>query len=345
MAYKKYTTCIAPEHYVLDFGTHLLGYASIAATALAIGFVAFAVIAIAGGPVAIIAALAVLTLWISVLLWYLHGRLVCLGDDPRNCAIIGVVKSHGQSDPSWGEKYGDDDYTMNLFLAPGPIDLDADKTEYWQPPQGHLVAEQPAILDINKHYPQSGKGLGYVKYLHCEFEGSGIHDRLNALYGIVATLLLALVVPGFWIVSIILGLLLLLGKGLFGEKGQEGSGTPLDVGVNPASLSGGAVVVITGDWIYDSGHDGWNEIHPVKSCQVIGHLDAEGWKNFKYLDKGTNLEFALDTVANVERLRDFWCGVLKDAQDAEDGGTRTDPAHDWVIHPLVDGCAPPPVIL
>jgi hypothetical protein len=341
MAFKKYTTCIEPEHYVLDFGTHLLGYAQLILFALSVGFAAFAIITIAGGPVAIIAVLAFLAVWISVLLWYLHGRLICLGPDDRNCAIIGMVKSHGQSDPSWGEKYGDDDYTMNLWLAPGPLTDSEPEEEYWKEPQGHLVAENPKILNINKHYPDRK----YVKFLHCEFEGSGIHDRLNALYGIVATLLAALLIPGFWIVSIILGLLLIFGKGIFGSKGQPGSGTPLDVGVNPGSLAGGAVVVVTGSWIYDSGHEGWNEIHPVTACQVIGYLPPEGWKGFVYTDEDTQLKFTLDTVDNVVRFREFWCGMLKGAQDAEDGGNRDDPANDWVIHPLVDGCKPPPIIL
>jgi hypothetical protein len=140
-------------------------------------------------------------------------------------------------------------------------------------------------------------------------------------------------------------LLLIFGKGIFGSKGQPGSGTPLDVGVNPGSLDGGAVVVVTGSWIYDSGHEGWNEIHPVTSCQVIGYLPLEGWAGFKYTDKATNLEFSLDTVDNVVRFRDFWCGMLKGAQEAEEGGNRDDPANDWVIHPLVDGCKPPPIIL
>jgi hypothetical protein len=344
MTYKKYTTCIKPENYVIDFGTRLAGYAQLILFVLSVGFVAFAIITIAGGPIAIIAALAFLTVWISVLLWYLHGRLICLGDDPRNCAIIGMVKGHGQSDPSWGKKYGDDDYTMNLMLAPGPLNLDEDEQLYWEDPQGHLVAENPKILNINRHYPV-GADRKYVKFLHCEFEGSGIYDRLNALYGVVATLLAALVIPGFWIISIILGLLLIFGKGIFGSKGQPGSGTPLDVGVNPGSLDGGAVVVVTGDWVYDSGHAGWNEIHPVKSCQVIGHLGtADDWSNFIYTDIATGLTFKLDTKENVERFRCFWCEMLKGAQDAEEGGNRDDPSNDWVIHPLVDGCKPPPII-
>ena len=149
----------------------------------------------------------------------------------------------------------------------------------------------------------------------------------------------------FWIVSIILGLLLIFGKGIFGSKGQPGSGTPLDVGVSPGSLDGRAVVVITGSWIYDSGHDGWNEIHPVTACQVIGRLTDEGWAGFKYTDKATNLEFTLDTVDNVVTFREFWCEMLKGAQEAEEDGNRDDPKNEWVIHPLIDGCKPPPIIL
>jgi hypothetical protein len=342
MAYKQYTTCIDPDHYVIDLGTHLVGYATIALLVFTLGVGAFIAITVAGGPPVIIIVIALLTGVIFVMLWYLHGRLVCLGDAP--CAIVGMVINHGPSDPA--KKLGDDDYTMNVMLAPGPLDLQEDKTKYWIDPQGQLLAEQQKILNIPKNYPQSGKDLDYMRHLHCEFEGSGIHDRLDALYGIVAALLLSLVVPGFWIVAIILGLLLLLGKGILGSQGQPGSGTPLDVGVDPGSLSGRAVVVITGDWIYDSGHAGWNEIHPVKSCQVIGHLkDTQGWNDFVYHDNGTGLDFTLDIKENVERFRDFWCGMLKGAQDAEEGGNRIDPANDWVIHPLVDGCKPPPVIV
>lgn len=30
------------------------------------------------------------------------------------------------------------------------------------------------------------------------------------------------------------------------------------------TLKRGDCIVIIGDWIYDSGHEGWNEFHPVK---------------------------------------------------------------------------------
>lgn len=359
MAYKQYTKCVKPADYI-DLGLNIVGISNFFLLLFAAGFVAFAVIAIAGGPVGITIAIAAVTTMIIMLRWWLFGRLICLGDPPENCAIIGMVRSHGNSDPSIGGKYGDNDYTMNLMLAPGPRDIilappdDLDqletqiRDEYWIPPQGELSKPNAAVLGIGKGYERTQKNLKYQQWLHCEFEGDGIRVLLDAFYVLLATLLLALVIPGFWIVGAIIALLALIKK-LFGvEPGDPGSGNPLDVGPSPATLSGRAVVVVKGEWIYDSGHGGWNEIHPVRVCQVIGHLGAkqdgtsEEWSTFTLSD-GTPLP--LDTEQRVRDFRAAWCGALKDAEDAEDGGNQNDPQHDWGIHPQVDGCKPPVIIL
>jgi hypothetical protein len=52
----------------------------------------------------------------------------------------------------------------------------------------------------------------------------------------------------------------------------------------------------------------------------------------------------LDDPANVELLKQKWCGMIKDCDDAEDGGNRDDPQLNWTIHPVIDGCNPPIVI-
>jgi hypothetical protein len=340
MAYKQYTSCVQPGHYV-DFGGNLVGISNIILLVLGAGFIAFAVIAIAGGPVGITPAIALVSAAILFLNWWLYGRLICLGDDPRNCAIVGMVLSHGPSDPSLSGKWGDNDYTMNILLARGPLDTDEAKELYWSAAQGHLVAENPAILSISRGYADSG----HLKALHCEFEGDGIRSILDAFYGVLAMLLAALLVPGLWVVAIIIALLALLGKIVFGSPGAPGSGNPLDVDPSLGSLSDRDVVVVKGEWIYDSGHTGWNEIHPVRDCQIVGHLrQGQGWADFKFTDLSTGTEFTLDTDAHLQTFHDFWCGALKGAQAAEEGGSRDDPANDWGIHPLVDGCKGPDII-
>jgi hypothetical protein len=343
MAFKEYTSCVKPSHYV-DFGGNIVGIANIILLVLTAGFVAFAVIAIAGGPVAITIAIAMVTAAIVFLNWWLHGRLICLGDDPKHCAIIGMVINHGPSDPSIGDKYGDNDYTMNILLARGPLDLNESKQDYWSAAQGELVAENSAILSIGKGYAQDGGDLNHLKALHCEFEGDGIRSILDAFYGVLAVLIAALWIPGFWIVAIIIGLLALLRKIILAEPGDPGSGTPLDIDSSLGSLDKRDVVVVKGEWIYDSGHIGWNEIHPVRDCQIIGR-DLESWDTFKFTDHETQFEVILDSDANLQRLKDFWCGALQGAHDAEEGGSHDDPKNDWGIHPLVDGCKPPVIIL
>ena len=69
MAYKQYTSCVDPDHYVVDFGTHLQGYASVLLMLLTLGFGAFIIITVAGGPVAITIAIAALTGAILLLEW------------------------------------------------------------------------------------------------------------------------------------------------------------------------------------------------------------------------------------------------------------------------------------
>jgi hypothetical protein len=252
-----------------------------------------------------------------------------------------MVFSQSPSDPSIGEKYGDNDYNVNVLLARGPLNLNEVKQTYWAALQGELVAENPAIHSIGKGYPQTGDDVNHLKALHCEFEGDGVHNALLGFYLVLALLLAALAIPGFIIVPILIALLLL--RNLFGaEPGAPGSGTPLDIDPSLGSLSKRDVVVVRGQWVYDSGHAGWNEIHPVRDCQIIGRLEVDQpWDTFKFNDQSTGFEVTLDSDANLQRLIDFWCGMIDGAHDAEDGGSREDPVNGWGIHPTVDGCKKP----
>jgi integrase len=61
------------------------------------------------------------------------------------------------------------------------------------------------------------------------------------------------------------------------------------------SLNGRDVVVVKGDWIYDSLRDGWNEIHAVHDCLIIGPLEPEqSWADFQFTDLSTGMVLSFD---------------------------------------------------
>ena len=95
-----------------------------------------------------------------------------------------------------------------------------------------------------------------------------------------------------------------------------------------------APVVGKGDcWVYDSLHDGWNEIHAIHACQRIGEFDpAADWPP------------EMSTTAGVQQLVDEWCRSIAEAEEAEEDGSREDPVNQWEVHPLIDGCKPPVII-
>ena len=304
-------------------------------------FLAWIAVVIVGGPLIFIA-IGFFTSAVIYLDWWLHGRLICLG---LNQCLVGVVTGAGPANPI--EKGGDNDFSMNVLLAPGPITFTRPKREYWDTvPQGHLVAEQAAILDIGRGYVQDEGHKTYVMAIHSEFEGDGIATLLKWAKVILALLIASLFVPP--VIKAILALLAIfltlvnIMDVLTAPPGLQGAGDPRDI--DPyLSISTGDIVAVRGSWVYDSLHHGWNEIHPVTACEVIDHIFLPDLT--VAVDPPTPWPPAFDSDVKVDAFLLEWCKGIKDVDDAEDGGSHDDPANGWVIHPLVDGCKPPPIIL
>jgi hypothetical protein len=363
---------VKPSSYVPLFAT-LAGSVFFSALAAAIGAGLLGVSFLVPGLIALD------LVAISACYWYLNGRLVCLGNrftctgqngnpvplpDNQECAI-GVIGSPGHSglfrprisglNPS---KWGDDDSTMDILLAPGPTTLDdPNLNDYWNQVQGYLITDNADIGNIGLGYVQSGDDLDYVKFLHCEFEGSGIQDFLDWLLEILAFLLAILAVQAFVpggtaiiaLLAILAALLTLLaGVNLFtGVLNPTASGDPTDVSPSLGNLQAGDIVMVSGNWIYDSGHAGWNEIHAVHNCQKIAEIvsvnNPDGTQTWSWpSDIGGGLGLA--TPGQVTAARSQFCCAVGSATGAVKGGSTTDPANNWVIHPLIDGCKKPPVI-
>lgn len=360
MARHEFTTCVDADDFV-NFGFNAIGLRNIFAVIASGGVGSWLIAVFLGGPGGLIFAVFMLTSLVAYLHWWLHGRLICLGGE--RC-MIGMVRSLSAADPApWG-KAGDNDFSINLLLAPGPTALRSDFSpdsniealrgppppvaEYQSALQGELLSEQPAVAQAGRGYVSDQGHEKYLTALHSEFEGNGIHNLLIWAQMVLALLIAALglyFIPGLgWLVSLLIYLAIFLGASgaliqLGPGPGAAGAGDPSRTEPVLASLAQGDIVVTKGVWVYDSLHGGWNEQHPIRDCVVIGHTSIGG----PWLDAHAGLE--LDTPAKVQAALDHWCSMLDNRDDALEGGNQDDPANDWILHPAVDGCAESVVIL
>ena len=110
------------------------------------------------------------------------------------------------------------------------------------------------------------------------------------------------------------------------------------------SLTLGDLIVVNGRWVYDAGHQGSNELHPVKTIQKIDS------KTYEVED--------FSKVENFQKFSRRWCNHTEEVPPAADPGVRPEmtptqqtvfdnqlqPENRWYFHPFLDGCEPPEVI-
>lgn len=319
MSYVQHTSCTSRANYIGKVGAQIIIAAALGALPL-----------LAGASFVPGAAIVVLSAIIAYCRWWLYDRLICLGGDV--CALGWVLTVEPPSEKSGLDAF-DTDYSFSMVLAPGRDGISQEDAE--QGPQGKLVAPQPetAGLDWKGLQTQQWANRTPSACLHCEFEGAGVFDLMNAAlaalaFAIAATIVCAIPIFG-WIACAILMIisgLIVLG-GIIGALGAAGDPNDVDpslgeIHVNDAGGRGADILLVHGTWVYDSAHEGWNEIHPIKQCQRIGT-----WEGYWDMD---------DPTAFVAQ----WCEAIGTAADPLTKDTQTHPEHQWVIHPLVDGCDP-----
>ena len=272
--------------------------------------------------------------------WWLYDRLICLDGD--RLAIGMLVASEPPSEKS-GFDALDTDFSINLLPFANPLGATQAQVEA-SVPFGDLVKEQNGILQLGLPFQgqtATDQASGTVcAVLHAEFEGGGVQDTMTgAEVGLVlayAALIACIAIPPPWgvIVGIILAILAFLAALIGALFGLGDTGSPTDVNPalgtlhtnDPATQLGADLLAVIGTWVYDAGHNnqtlGWNEIHPIKFCSKVGTWDGEWHPD--------------QTQPQIDWLQ----GMVGQANSAITGAQQQQPANQWTLHPLIDGCDP-----
>jgi hypothetical protein len=323
MAYKQYTQCVQPA-----------GYSGLAPglIAAAIAAVVLLLIGVGWGAIGVAAVLALM----AYCEWWLYRRLICLGGD--RCALGLLVATHPPANKSGFDAF-DTDYSIDLLLWPNGWPGADDVDILASVPQGVLIREHENSRNLGLPFrgeftdvpldPQPGSKRMVI--LHAEFEGGGVQTLYDAakiamVPAAIGAATCWIPIIG-WILCIVLGLITAAILGIAAAVALGNTGDPTDV--NPAldqlhPMTD--VLIVTGTWVYDSAHEGWNEIHPIKQAQRV-----DNWAHWVTVPRA-------EQEANFER----WCEALGTARDPLTRGEQAKPEHQWTVHPVVDGCTPAP---
>lgn len=339
MAYPQYTECVQPkDHKTTPVGaTVAVGLFTSLMSALSIFVATGGIGAIAGGAAVLLGIAAALLHFTN---WWLYGRLVCLDDD--KCAIGLIVSVEPPEEKSGFERF-DSDYSFNLLLPPHNIG-DTQKKIEADGFLGKLIKEQAATKNISlpfDGYTSSAPNCGdpQTAVLHCEIEGAGMDILRKWLIAIVAMLSIATAASWFcfvpvigWITCAITAVLTVAAviaaiAGIAHAQSDAASPSDIDPSLGGSlhwgcNGQGADLVVVTGKWVYDSFHGGWNEIHPVRHLQRIGTWKGGPWPFV-----------AQDAVKK-------WCSAVGSSTSPLTVAGQAKPENKWRIHPEVDGCDP-----
>jgi hypothetical protein len=191
---------------------------------------------------------------------------------------------------------------------------------------------------------ESDSDTWHVPVLHCEIEGERaktVCAAAQALWGPISNTVCKIEIFGIPVGKLVCFLIsipfALAVWPILATAWVAGSNDNRDFD-GGGDLKADELVLIRGRWVYDAGHSGWNELHPVKHIQKIPDEKACAWENF-------------------DELRDRWCGETAKVPphaSATPGTKPQDmtpeqeaiydaqlaPENRWVFHPEIDGCAP-----
>jgi hypothetical protein len=210
----------------------------------------------------------------------------------------------------------------------------------------------------------------YQPYLHCEFEGGGIIDLMHAAeaalaFATAAAVVCAIPVVG-WIACTILSAIALIISlvGIFNalnNKGVPSVYDPVTGQTSSALHPGHDILFVKGTWVFDTAHEGWNEIHPIKECQLVAkaryassdvvdwdyaiasYLVAQGRWQWDATDPASLKPIKLDGPPKSGDWTNWvqsWCDHVASASSPLTVANQGRSENQWQVHPEIDGCRP-----
>lgn len=286
---------------------------------------------------------------------FLHGgKLICIRDDACTIGRIMEIIPVG-ADKSGFEKM-DDDFTMNILPSPHSPDETRSEVTASDPYQGPFLDPQPESSDL---------GLGFagvsVKFtdvdndtdvFHVEVKGCRVRDVCTVLkamsfgapvVGFICSIpligwLVCAIVAAIWLAITAAAVAIAWAAAHVGDINDVYDPAAGELSAaDPTTGEGGDVILVRGDWVYDAGHSGWNEVHPIRHVQKLtGVVDP--------IYRGMGKADATLVDAFKNDVLDVWCRLVGEASSPLVENAQKEPKNRWHIHPLIDGCTEPPVI-
>jgi hypothetical protein len=345
--------CVSPANFKPLTSTIALG---IIAGVLIIADILVAIVSGAAVPgLGVVAGILLIAAIFELCAFLSGGKLVCLGDNSCTIGRIMEIIPVG-SDKSGFEKI-DDDFTMNTLPSPhSPEELLSEMT-VTDPTQGPFLNPQTATTNLG--LPFAGVSVKFdnighdTDVFHVEVKGCRVHDVCNVWKALsfgapVVGFICSIPLIG-WLVCAIAALIWLIITAIATAIAWAAthSGDINDVydpaageltAADPKTGAGGDVILVRGDWVYDAGHSGWNEIQPIRFVQKLTAVVDPKYQSMAKADASLVAEFKKDVL-------DPWCFFVGQASDPLTVAAQDDPPNTWGIHPSIDGCDPEPAPL
>ena len=210
----------------------------------------------------------------------------------------------------------------------------------------------------------------FQPYLHCEFEGGGIFELKNAAeaalyFAMAAAVACAIPVVG-WLACVVFSAVaaLISVVGFFAalnDKGKPSVYDPVTGQTSSVLHPGQDILFVQGSWVFDTAHEGWNEIHPIKECQLVAtaryeRADVVDWDHAiaSYMVAQGRWQWDTTDPANLKPIKldgppkpldwtnwvKSWCDHVATKSTPFTVSNQARPEHQWQVHPAIDGCRP-----